>query len=84
VVADEGFWVGSSAQDRVFIFLTPEARTRQGESPFQVRAGQRVTLEGSLKPVPADITPFGVDAAEGADQLRQQGQYVEATRIALT
>ena len=84
VVADEGFWVGSSAEERVFVFLTPQARTRQGESPFQVRAGQRVNLQGALRPVPRDITPFGVDALEGADQLRQQGQYVEATQIALT
>jgi hypothetical protein len=45
VVSDEGFWVGSSAKGRVFVFLTPEARQSQGESGFQVKAGQTVKLE---------------------------------------
>jgi hypothetical protein len=83
VVADEGFWVGSSEQSRAFVFLTPQARMRAGESPFQVRAGQRVDLTGVVKPVPADITPFGVDRIEGADQLRAQGYYVEANSVRL-
>lgn len=83
VVADEGFWVGNSTTQRVFVFLTPQARTRAGESPFQVQAGQRVNLQGTVKPVPSDLTPFGVEANEGADQLRNQAQYVEATSISL-
>lgn len=82
VVADEGFWVGTAAQ-RVFVFLTPEARTSEGESPFQVEAGQRIDVTGTLQPVPADIAPFGVEAEEGADELIGQGQYVEATAIEL-
>ena len=84
VVADEGFWAGASEQNRVFIFLTPQARTRTGESPFQVRAGQRVDLTGSVKAVPADLTPFGVDQSEGAAQLRSQGHYIEATSVRLS
>jgi hypothetical protein len=79
VVSDEGFSVGASQANRAFIFLTPQARTRAGESPFQVQAGQVVDLTGVVKPVPADITPFGVDQAEGAGQLRSHGGYVEAT-----
>jgi len=79
VVSDEGFWVGSSEANRAFVFLSPQARTKAGESPFQVRAGQVVDLSGVVKPVPVDLTPFGVDQAEGAPQLRSQGGYVEAT-----
>ena len=84
VVADEGFWVGSDQARRVFVFLTLQARSRPGESPFQVRAGQSVDLTGTLKAVPKDLTPFGVDEAEGAAQLRGQGHYVEATLVRLS
>lgn len=83
VVADEGFWVGPSEQSRAFLFLSPQARSKPGESPFQVKAGQRVDLTGVVKPVPADLTPFGVDQAEGSGQLRSQGQYIEANSVRL-
>ncbi|HZG94584.1 MAG TPA: hypothetical protein VEZ46_07715 [Mycobacteriales bacterium] len=83
VVANEGFWVGSSERERVFVFLTPEARNSEGESPFQVKAGQQVNLTGSVDKLPSDLTPFGVDKSEGADQLRRQGSYVKATKIEL-
>ncbi|HSH59808.1 MAG TPA: hypothetical protein VK988_09255 [Acidimicrobiales bacterium] len=66
------------------MFLTPQARTKAGESPFQVRAGQSVDFTGSVKAVPQDLTPFGVDESEGASQLRSQGQYVEAATVRLS
>ncbi|MDP9404040.1 MAG: hypothetical protein M3P85_12125 [Actinomycetota bacterium] len=72
-----------STSDRVVVFLTPASAHQRGESPFQVRAGQRVDLTGTVKPVPNDVTPFGVDDSEGAGQLRSQGNYIEATRIGL-
>jgi hypothetical protein len=84
VVSDEGFWVGSSAEDRVFVFLTPEARQSQGESGFQVKAGQTVQLEGAMTSL--QETPEvaeGVEAAEGADQLGSQGAYVRAESVTL-
>ena len=80
----EGFWVGTSPTDRVFVFLTPGARSTEGESPFQVEAGQSISLEGTLVPLPGAPETPGVEAAEGADQLLQQGHIVEATVIALT
>jgi hypothetical protein len=83
VVADEGFWA-RVPQGRVFVFLTPQARTKAGESPFQVRAEQRVDLSGTVRRLPADLTPFGVDDNEGAAELRAQGYYVEATSIRLS
>jgi hypothetical protein len=57
----------------VFVFLTPEARNSEGESPFQVKAGQQVNLTGGVDKLPSDLTPLGVDKSEGADQLRRQG-----------
>jgi hypothetical protein len=84
VVADEGFWVGSSPTDRVFVFLTAEARTTQGESPFQVQAGQRIDLEGTLIALPTAPADLGVEPPEGADQLAGQGHLIEATNVSLT
>ena len=83
VVSDEGFWVGS-AEDRVFVFLTPEARQSQGESGFQVEAGQTVQLEGSMTPLEeSPEVAEGVEAAEGAEQLQQQAAYVRASGVTL-
>ncbi|MCW2680980.1 MAG: hypothetical protein JWM62_2381 [Frankiales bacterium] len=84
VVADEGFWVGSDATRRVFVFLTPEARRSAGESGFQVQAGQTVQLQGTVKPSsPEFARAAGVTGAEGAGQLASQGGYVEATEVRL-
>ena len=84
VVADEGFWVGESADSRVFVFLTPEARRSSGESGFQVEPGQTVSLKGSVKAASAEFaSSAGVTDAEGAAQLREQGGYVEATAVRL-
>ena len=81
VVADEGFWIGDDTTSRVFVVLTDEAKATDGESPFQVTAGQRVDLAGTVRPLPPDLPPFGLEPAEGAEQLRQQGHHIEATRI---
>ena len=64
--------------------LLPQARGSGGESPFQVREGQRVELAGTLRPVPANVAGLGVDDAEGGAQLRSQGQYIEATSVRLS
>lgn len=83
VVADEAFWVGTSATDRVLVVLSLEARGTDAESPFQVEAGQRVNLTGTVTALDGDPADFGIDAAEGADQLSTQGAYVLATSVEL-
>ena len=84
VVSDEGFWVGSSAEDRVFVFLTPEARQSQGESGFQVTAGQTVQLEGAVTALEeSPEVAEGVTADEGAEQLSTQAAYVRADSVVL-
>jgi hypothetical protein len=84
VVADEGFWVGADETNRLFVHLSDAAKASQGESPFQVKAGQRVDFTGIVTPAPADAGALGVTAAEGADRLRTQGQYLELSSVALT
>lgn len=84
VVADEGFWVGTSATDRIFVFLTPAARGTAGESPFTVQPGQRADLTGTLRALSGEPNSLGVDDAEGASTLRSQGHYVEARSVRLS
>ena len=84
VVADEGFWLGPDAGNRVFVFLTPQARRSAGESGFQVEVGQTVTLRGVVRPSsPEFAQSAGVTDAEGSRQLVEQGGYVEATEVRL-
>jgi len=80
VPADEGFWVGSSDTQRVWVQLTGV----QGESPYQVRQGDRVDFTGTVVAHDAGFpATVGVDDAEGAAQLAAMGQHVEADRAAL-
>lgn len=83
VVADEGFWIGSGPEERLFVLLTTEAKGTKGESPFQVTAGQKIDFAGTVRPLSGEPSRFGVDRNEGADQLRQQGHYIELRSIAL-
>jgi RNA polymerase sigma factor (sigma-70 family) len=73
VAANEGFWVGTSEQERVWVQLTGTH-----ESPFKVRAGQRVWFTGKMVANPPDFPKrAGVTTAEGASLLRQQGHHIE-------
>jgi len=82
VVSDEGFWVGTSPETRVFVFITEAARGTQGESPFQVAPGQIVELSGTLEPA-ASIIPQDLDEADGRSQLEAQGMAIAAQTLQL-
>lgn len=75
VVSDEGFWVGDSEANRVFVRLI-----QQGESPVQIEAGRKVSFTGTVKPNTPAIAE-GVEAAEGLAQFQQQGFHVETTAV---
>lgn len=80
VPADEGFWVGTSDADRIWVQLTGS-----GESGYQVAAGDTVDFTGTL--IAHDATfagTVGVDDAEGAALLTTQAQHVEVAKEALT
>jgi hypothetical protein len=80
VPADEGFWVGSSDAQRVWVQLAGAA----GESPYQVRQGDRVDFTGTVTAHDAQFpATVGVDDAEGGAQLATQGQHVEADRASV-
>lgn len=81
VPADEGFWVGTSTTDRVWVQLTGQA----GESGYTVKQGDRIDFSNGR--TVAHNAGFagrtGVSAAEGAAQLTGQGQHVEVAKSAL-
>lgn len=80
VPADEGFWVGNSTTDRVWVQLVGKA----GESPYQIKAGKQVTFTGKLVPNPRSFADsVGVDAEEGAAQLTRQKNHIEVNKNAV-
>jgi len=77
VPADEGFWVGNSTTDRVWVQLAGT-----GESGYTVKPGDRVSFTtGKVVPTgPAFAGQVGVNAAEGAAQLTAQGQHITVAK----
>jgi hypothetical protein len=77
VTGDETFWVGESSDERLFVFLD-----LAGESGPDIDAGDQVNFSGTVEPLPVDFeSRFDVSADEGADQLEEQGRYLEVTDI---
>jgi hypothetical protein len=73
VDADEGFWVGASATDRVWVQLTSN-----DESTITITAGELLDLSGPVVSHGADYArKAGVTAEEGADQLTREAAHLE-------
>ena len=80
VPADEGFWLGTSETERVWVQLTGEA----GESPYQVQEGDLVAFEGTVEAHDAAFAEqAGVDDAEGAQQLADQAAHLTVAKSAV-
>lgn len=80
VDADEGFWVGNSKNDRVWVQLVGKS----GESSYQVKAGDRLSFTGKLVENPRSFAEeVGVSAKEGAAQLGKQGNHIEVDKTKL-
>lgn len=81
VPADEGFWVGSAKDDRVWVQLTGPA----GESPVEVERGERVSFRGTVTDLPDGFAAENdMTRAEGSALLAAEGQYVAVPRSELT
>jgi RNA polymerase sigma factor (sigma-70 family) len=75
VAADEGFWVGTSPRDRVWVQLTGTRESRP-----RVQRGDRVSFTGRMvEHQPGFARRAGVTAGEGAGLLDQQGYHVEVS-----
>jgi hypothetical protein len=80
VPADEGFWLGTSETERVWVQLTGEA----GESPYQVQGGDLVDFEGMVEAHDAAFAEqVGIDDAEGAQQLADQAAHLTVAKSAV-
>ena len=77
VPADEGFWVGSSSTQRIWVQLSGA----KGESSYTVKPGDKIDFSGVVKPADAGFADkVGVTPAEGGAQLTSQGQYVSVNK----
>jgi hypothetical protein len=73
VDADEGFWIGASATDRVWVQLTSNE-----ESTITIAPGELLDLSGPIVSHGADYArKAGVTAEEGADQLTREAAHLE-------
>jgi hypothetical protein len=77
VANDEGFWVGDSPSDRVFVAIDPRTETTLGT----VRVGDRVNLEGRVRDAPGDAERRFDLTADDAELLDEQGAYVDADDV---
>ncbi len=80
VPADEGFWVGDGADQRVWVQL----RTR-GESPERIRAGEHLTFTGVVvRNDSGFVHRVNLSDGDGAEQLARQGAHVEVDADGVT
>ena len=80
VVKDEGFWVGTSAQDRVYVEYGGDvgADENQGTEPS---VGDKVDLTGEMRPAPQDPARTLNLSDQDAQQVSRQRAYVNATQV---
>jgi hypothetical protein len=82
VNGNEGFFVGSSATQRVYVEWGGDVGENEA-SQFSPQKGQRVNLTGPLQPAGArQLSKLKLSAAD-AELVRSQGAFVNADRVAL-
>ncbi len=75
----EGFFVGTSQQDRVYVEWGGEVGTN--EADYQPKVGEKVNLEGPVRPSPEDpARTLKLDEAD-AQVVKSQGGFVNADRV---
>ena len=75
----EGFWVGSSEQERAYVEWGGDVGAN--EADFQPEVGQRVNLEGPVKAAPQEAARvLNLDEAD-ARLVEDQGAYVNADQV---
>ena len=77
VVQDEGFLVGSSAEDRVYVEYGGDVGADESQG-FAPEVGDTVDLTGELRPAPANPGRTLNLPAPDAAQVSEQGAYVNA------
>jgi len=81
VAGQQGFWVGPSAEERVYVEYGAKAGGTEEGAEFKPEVGQKVNLTGEIRPAPAE--PGRVLKIEGADEdlVKSQGAYINADTV---
>jgi hypothetical protein len=75
----EGFWVGSSEQDRVYVEWG--GTVGSNEADYTPKVGEKVDLTGPVRPAPENPeTALKLNAGD-ADLVRSQGGFVNADEV---
>ena len=75
----EGFWVGTSDQDRNYVEYGGEVGT--DEADFRPEVGQRVNLTGPVRPAPQDPARTLNLSDKDSETVRSQGGYINADEV---
>ena len=81
IVGGDGFWVGTGAADQIYVEYGGGAgKTEGGFHPDRV--GQRVDLDGPVRAAPADPAKTLNLSTRDAAQVKSEGGYINANRVA--
>jgi len=75
----EGFWVGSSEQDRVYVEWGGDVGS--DEATYVPNVGEKVNLTGPVRPAPQDPERTLNLSAPEAELVSSQGGYVNADEV---
>jgi hypothetical protein len=75
----EGFWVGSSEQDRVYVEWGGDVGA--DEADYQPKVGDKVNLTGPVRAAPQDPEQTLNLSTDDAQLVRSQGAYVNADEV---
>jgi hypothetical protein len=82
VVPEEGFFVGTSETDRIYVeFGGDVGETEQGSNSYEPAEGDEVDLTGPVREAPAEPEQTLNLDADDAALVREQGVYVNADRV---
>jgi hypothetical protein len=79
VVKDEGFWVGSSRQDRLYVEYGGDVGADETQG-FEPAVGDKVSLTGPVRPAPENPARTLNLPDRDARQVIEQGAYINAER----
>lgn len=80
VVPGEGFWIGTSSKDRVYVEYGGAAgKTESGFKP--TKAGQKVNLDGPVRPAPPNPVKTLKLSQQDAAKVTAEGGYINANKV---
>jgi hypothetical protein len=80
VVKDEGFWVGTSQSDRVYVEYGGDVGANENQG-FEPAVGDKVNLTGEMRPAPEDPARTLNLGDQDAQQVSRQGAYINAAEV---